>query len=222
MRWIGCIILGLMVLQSCEWFESEVRFRLTLDDFTLTVDPDFPLPDQIEFRHTYSSGLISFSKGQESYTFQVGQGKLEDYLFELPPGEYTLEMEIPPASLYGQASCSFHVTPRTVNITELTETLTIQADANCSLILISDEQDQLQEGPYIIERHSIGGGYFSSYPLARDTISGLYYSYFTPDPVEADPSAFLWFYGDTPGEEKGGMPTSRFRVGHQYYISILE
>ena len=58
--------------------------------------------------------------------------------------------------------------------------------------------------------------------MARDSTSGLYYAYFTPDPVPADPSAFLWFYGERPALEEGGMPTTRFETGYQYFLKILE
>jgi hypothetical protein len=222
MRWIVYILLSLLVLQSCEEEKSEVSFRIKMDGFSMKDDTGFPQQAYPSFKHKYSAGLISFVRDQQSQTFYFGEGKIEDYLFKLPPGEYNLDANIQAASLYGQASASFQVESERVSITELTDTITIRAEANCSLILVSDELEQLDEGPFIIERHSYANGSFKSYPLARDSTSGLYYTYFTPDFVLADPSAFLWFYGEWSGVEKGGMSTSRFEVGYLYFISILE
>jgi hypothetical protein len=193
MRWIGCVLLLGLVLQSCEEKVSEVVFRVKMNGFTLNVDPDLPEPDHVEFTHKYSGGQIFFTSGEQSYSFDVGDIRIEDYPFKLPPGEYILESDIPVASLYGQPSGSFSVTPASVTITELTDTLTIYVEADCSLILVKDKAGQLDEGPFIIERHSYAHGYFKSYPMVRDSMSGLYYAYFTPDPVPDDPSAFLWF-----------------------------
>ncbi len=222
MRWIGCILLLVLVLQACEQEKSEVSFRVKLDGFAMKSDPDLPEPDHGEFKHKYSTGQISFTSGQQSHKFDIGEVKIEDFLFNLPPGEYILDMDIPAASLYGQSAGSFQVAPETVTISGLTDTITIHAEANCSLILVSDELEQLDEGPFVIERHSYSGGNFKAYPMARDSTSGLYFAYFTPDPVLADPSAFFWFYGEEPGVEEGGLSTSRFEVGYHYFFSILE
>lgn len=222
MRRIGYILLLLLILKSCEKENiPEIGFRVHLDGFSMSDDPDYPEPEHASFRHRYSDGLISFTRGQQTHDFYVQTGEIEEYLFKLTPGEYILDAKIPDASIYGQAAASFHVETDTVTITELTDTLTINVNSSCSMILISDELEQLDEGPFIIERHS-NYSYSKTYPIARDSTSGLYYVYFTPDPVINDPSAFLWFYGEKPGAEEGGMPTSRFEVGYKYYISILE
>jgi hypothetical protein len=203
-------------------WNSEVTFRVKVDGFTMKGDPEFMQAGHAEFKHKYSAARVSFNLDQQIYTFNVEEGKMEEYKFELPPGEYIVDAEIPEASLYGQAAGSFRIVRDTISITELTDTVIIYAEANCSLIMISDELNHLGEGPFIIEKHSYQDGYFKSYPLAMDSASGMYYAYFTPDPSFEDPSAFLWFYGEKPGVEKGGMSTSRFEVGYQYYISILE
>jgi hypothetical protein len=210
------------VLQSCEKEKPEVSFRVKLEGFAMKADPGFPVPEHSAFDHTYSGGLISFTRGQQYHAFYVHEGEMEDFLFNLPPGEYVLEADIPAASLYGQATGSFRVDPFTINIDQLTDTITIPVEANCSLIFISDELEQLDEGPFIIERHSYSPGYFKSHTLERDSTSGLYYAYFTPDPAMDDPSAFLWFYGEKPGLEEGGMATTRFEKGYQYFLNILE
>lgn len=222
MRWIGYILLLLLVFQSCEKEKSQVSFRVKVDGFSMKGDPNFPLPEYLAFNHRYSSGLISFTQDQQNHSFFVGEGEMENYLFKLPPGEYILDAKIPAASLYGQTTGSFLVASETVTITELTDTLVIGVDANCSLILVNDELQQLNEGPFIIERHSYTQSSFKSYPMARDSASGWYYAYFTPDPVLDDPSAFLWFYSGKPGMEEGGLSTTRFQMGHQYFINILE
>jgi hypothetical protein len=221
MRWVGLILL-LMGLQSCEEEKSYVIFNVKMDGFEMKGDPDFPEPDHTVFNHKYSAGLISFTGGGQSHKFYINDGKMEDYQIKLPTGEYKLGANVPAASLYGQPTGSYEVVPATVSITELTDTLTIRVEANCSLILVNDEQEQLDEGPFFIERHSYSSGSFKSYPMAWDSTSGLYYTYFTPDPVPDDPSAFIWFYNEWPGVERGGLSTTRFEVGYQYFIIILE
>jgi hypothetical protein len=216
------MLLLALVGYSCEKSVSEVSFRVKMEGFIMKEDPGFPGPEQVAFDHRYSAGRISFNGGQENHTFYIGDKQLDDVQFKLPVGKYTLESDIPGASLYGQATGSFQVKAEEVAITELTDTVTIRVSPNCSLILISDQEEELEEGPFIIEKHSYANGNFKSYPMARDSLSGLYYAYFTPDPDVSDPSAFLWFYGEEPGIEEGGIPTSGFEVGCRYYISILE
>jgi hypothetical protein len=193
-----------------------------LEGFIMEGDPDNAGMDHPAFSHKYSGGLFSFSQGQDRYDFEFGEGKLEEHLFRIPAGTYLLDAKIREASLYGQAGGSFLVKTGTVFITELTDTLAIEVEANCSLVLVSDELEQLDEGPFIIERHSYTSEFFKSYPMNRDPATGLYYSYFTPDPVQADPSAFLWFYSRDPGPEAGGLSTTRFEQGYQYFFKILE
>ena len=101
-------------------------------------------------------------------------------------------------------------------------TLRIRAEANCTLILVSDESGQLKEAPHILERRSNSSGYIQLHPLAQDTATNFYYAYFRPDPVPDDPSAFLWLYGRDQDFQEGGLSTTRFKLGYQYFISILE
>ncbi|MFO7934987.1 MAG: hypothetical protein R6U78_13010 [Bacteroidales bacterium] len=174
------------------------------------------------FSHRFSGGLITFHSNNRTFAFDLKDTGIGDFLFRLPVGEYLLEMEIPPASLYGQESGSFLADPGNISITEITDTITVQAEANCALLLVQDDQEQLEEGIYMIERHSITPDYFRAYPLSLDTLSGLFYTYFTPDTVPSDPSAFLWLYGSKPGTEEGGLSTAGFEIGHQYFIKVLE
>jgi hypothetical protein len=60
------------------------------------------------------------------------------------------------------------------------------------------------------------------YPLVRDTITGLYYAYFTPDTSDSDPSAFLWFHGLEDAAAGEGLSTAGFDIGYQYLITVLE
>ena len=55
-----------------------------------------------------------------------------------------------------------------------------------------------------------------------DSLSGLYYTYFTPDTVPSNPSAFLWFYEGKQGIEEGGLTTKDLEIGYQYNIKILD
>lgn len=221
MRWIGFVLL-VIILQSCEKELSEVSFRVKVDGFTLKDDTYFPQSDTFGFKSRYCKGVLSFTSGEKRYEFAVGEDEIDGCRFWLPEGEYLMEMEVEAASLYGQPNASFLAEPKSVKISERTDTISIEVTPNCSLVFISDADNHLDKGPFFIERHSYAYGYFIAYPMKKDTISGLYYAYFTPDPDHEDPSAFLWFYGETPGEEKGGMPTSLFDTGYRYFISVLE
>ncbi|MFC2099013.1 hypothetical protein ACFLTA_06095 [Bacteroidota bacterium] len=199
---------------------TEVSFRIKMEGFTLKDGPHFPEPDSIEFSYRHSGGQITFTFGGQRHYYVFKDNQIEDNLITIPAGEYLMELHVPEASLYGQSSGSFMASPQTVNITEHTDTLTISVEVNCSMIIVSDEEDHLDEGSYIIERHT--DSYFAAYPMARDATTGLYYTYFTPDPESDDPSAFIWFYSYSPGEERGGMSTTGFEPGYRYFISVLE
>ncbi len=178
---------------------------------------DFP-----SFSHRLADGLVIFTSSTDTYTYNTQNISEDGYFFELTEGDYQLEFKIPQASIYGQEQGSYAVRPQTVHLTEETGILRVEVESTCALFLVSDEFNQLDKGIYIIERHSYANGHFTPYPLFLDSVSGLYYTYFTPDPVSEDPSAFLWFYEGEPGEEQGGISTVDLEIGLQYRILILE
>lgn len=215
-------MLVIMTLPSCEEEVPEVSFRINAEGFTLEeaiLDPADNFPS---FSHKLSGGLVIFSNGGEDYVFTLTSTGIDDYLFTLPVGEYSVDFRIAPASLYGQWGGSFMAEPVTVVVTESTEVITVPVEAKCAMFLVTDESDQLDDGIYIIERHSYAHGYFKSYPLLKDSATDMYYAYFTPDTVPDDPSAFLWFYEGEQGIEEGGLPTKDFEIGYQYNIMVLE
>lgn len=222
MRKIAIILLLIMTLPACKEEVTEVSFRVKAKGFTLQdaiLGPEDAFP---QFSHTVSGGLFTFTNGNKVFRFDLEDSFCEDYEFALPEGEYLLEIENPDASIYGQPAGSFTAEPGLVTITGMTDTIVITVEANCSMILVKDEHGHLEEGPYLIERHSYAYGYFKSYPFLKDSLTGLYYTYFTPDPEVSEPSAFLWFYGGKQGEEEGGLPTTGFEIGYQYLITVLE
>ena len=221
MRWIGLILL-FVILQSCEKEILDASFNVKLEGFALEAEPRFSEPDQINFKHKYSGGVFYFTNAEKKYTFVVNDFQIEDYIFTLPPGEYLIETGVAEASVYGREVGSFFVAPITVTISEFTDTITIQAEANCSLILVSDEGDELEDGAFMIERHSYASGNFRSYSMPRDDSSRLYYTYFKPDPDLDDPTAFIWFYDRLAGTEQGGVSTTRFELGYWYFFNVLE
>ena len=91
MRWIGCILLLLLVFQSCEEEKSEVSFRVKIDGFSMKGDPNFPLPENVTFNHRYSASLVSFTQDQQNHSFYVGEGEMENFLFKLPQHFYFFE-----------------------------------------------------------------------------------------------------------------------------------
>ena len=212
-----------MCFASCEKDIPEIGFRIKCTGFFLEdggVDPRNSMPS---FSHKLSGGLVSFTTGSTSYDFRTGKISVEDFLFELPAGTYNMELRIPEASLYGQKGGAFLAEPSEVSITETMEPeITVKVQANCALLLVRDELQQLDHGISLIERFASGEGYFRSYPLTLDSVSGLYYAYFTPDTASTNPSAYLWLYKGKPGIESGGLTTSYFEKGYQYLIKVLD
>jgi len=222
MKKAGIYFLVIMTLWSCEKEAPEVSFRIETEGFFLEeafLDTANEFPS---FSHKVSGGIVTFSKNSTTSEFNTGKIGIEEFLFQLPVGEYQLTFTIPQASLYGQDGGSFTVNPGTVIITEQTEIISVEVEANCAMFLVYDELSQLDQGIFMIERHSFAKGYFWSYPLFPDSLSGSYYAYFTPDTVPSDPSAFLWFYEGEPGIEEGGLATKDLETGYQYNIRILD
>lgn len=216
------MLLLTLLLTCCEEELPEVSFRIVTGGFHLDHLPLNSGEDPPDFAHRVSGGIVRFTGENGSYRFDTKRTGIEDYLFHLPAGMYELTLEIPMASLYGQDGGSFTTETRVVPITAATDSITIEVRANCALFLVRDDLDQLEDGIFMIERHSSIPGYFRSYPLSLDTLSGLYFGYFTPDTVPADPSAFLWFYRGEAGVEEGGLPTAGLETGYQYLVTILE
>ncbi len=222
MKKVGILFLLILTPWSCEEEVPEVSFRIETEGFILQEtfmdrSEDFP-----SFSHKVSGGFVTFSNNQTTKEFNTGRTGIEAYLFRLPIGEYQITINIPQASLYGQEGGSFTAHPGRVIINEQTDTILVQVEANCSMFLVYDEQNQLDQGVFMIERHAFAHGFFWSYPLLIDSLSGAHYTYFTPDTVSSDPSAFLWFYEGKQGIEEGGMATKDLEIGYQYNIKILD
>lgn len=210
-----------MTLHACEKV-LDVSFVIKTEGFAL----ENALPEQDlsypPFKHKILGGVVTFSGDQGTYRFDLRDANLETSTFAVPPGQYQLEFSMLPASVYGQDHGSFFHDPEMITISESTDTIYIAVEANCALFLVDDSKQQLNQGVHMIKRHSYSDGYFTSHPLVQDELSGLYYTYFTPDPKLADPSAFLWFYNGRPGEAEGGLSTCGFKSGYQYYIKVLD
>jgi len=223
MRKFIYFLIGLIAIISCEKEIPEIGFRIKSDGFFLE-DGDLLPGDKIpEFSHKLSGGIVSFNSKKKSFDFRTGRISIENFLFELPPGTYEVEFRIPEASLYGQKGGSFVASPCSIEVTEsMDPEITVNVSSNCALLLVQEEENQLDNGAYMIRRYPSGDDYISSYPLSMDTLSGLYYAYFAPDTTSSFPSAFLWFYDDKPGIESGGLHTSSFEKGYQYLIKVLD
>ncbi len=212
-------LLPLFFLSSCgEEEPKEVDFFVSLKGFAMEQVGD---STDTGFQHRLAGGILKFTHQYEIFGFDAKQG-IEAHTFSLLPGEYLLEGAIPVASLYGQEGASFKVVPVLVNITAATDTVMAEVEANCSLVLVWDRHEKLDEAPYMLERHYYAHGYFIPYPLSKDSLTGAWYCYLTPDRRMDDPSAFLWFYGDSPGIEEGGLSTAAMEEGKVYNLEILE
>lgn len=222
MRRVWLIPLVLLVLTSCREEVPEHPFRIKALGFELSDSLLHPLDSPPDFQHKLAGGVLTFLGAGDSHEFELGEQNLETFEFHLPEGAYRLEISVPGASLYGQERASYRAEPADVVIDGLTDTLRLHVTPTCALILVKDDDQQLDQGAFMIERHSYREDYFRSYPLGLDTLSGLYYTYLTPDTVPSDPSAFLWFYGRKYNGEEGGMPTAGLETGYRYLISVLE
>lgn len=223
MRKLLYFLVGLMIITSCEKEIPEVGFRIKSSGFFLEDGNLFPAANIPSFSHKLAGGIVSFTSDQSSFEFRTGRISIEDFQFELPPGKYQMEFRIAEASLYGQKGGSFQAEPTSITVSEgMQPEVPVSVVANCALFLVNDELDELDKGIYMIERFASGEGYYSSYPLTLDTITSLYYAYFTPDSLPSNPSAYLWFYGRKPGNPSGGLPTLDFEKGYQYLIEVLE
>lgn len=211
----------IMTLHACEKV-SDVSFVIKTEGFAL----ENALPEQDilypPFKNKILGGVVTFSGEEGNYRFDLREENLELFSFALPPGQYQLNLAMLPASVYGQDHGSFSSDPGLITISESTDTIYIEVEANCALFLVDDAKQQLNQGVHMIKRYSYSEGYFTSHPLVWDENTGLYYTYFNPDPNLADPSAFLWFYNGRPGEVEGGLSTCGFKTGYQYYIKVLD
>lgn len=200
----------------------EVSFVIKTEGFLLENGAGFKGEDISEFTNHILGGVVRFSGEQGDYRFDLREQNLETHIFTLPAGRYELDFNMSPASAYGQDYASFIPRTKYIDVKTTSDTIRISVEANCSLFLVDDRKNQLEDGAFMIRRNSYSEGYFSSHPLGLDEASGLLYTYFTPDPNPADPSAFLWFYQERQGNEKGGLPTGNLELARQYYIKILD
>ena len=221
MRKLLYFLLGLISILSCEKEIPEFEFRIKstgffLEDAFLHPEDSFP-----SFTHKLSGGNVTFIGENSSYEFRTGRISIEEFPFSLPAGRYQIEFQIPEASRFGQKGGSFHAGLTSISITEvMDQEITVPVVANCALFLVDDERNQLDKGIFMIQRYA--SGYFDSYPLTLDSVSGMYYAYFTPDTPGSNTSAFLWFYEGKPGIASGGLSTLDFENGYQYLIEVLD
>ncbi len=222
MKKTGIIISLLIFLFSCQEEVEKKDFFISIENFglkdTLLIDQE----EVPEIKHEFAGGDVRFTDGKKTHLFETKNIGVEDYMFSLPNGEYYLEIDIPPASLYGQQRASFKSKPKYIEISNFIDTISINAEPSCALIVVSDKKNHLENGAYIIKRHVYSQGYFTPYPLTLDSLERYYYTYITPDTASEAPSAYLWFYDEKPGEEAGGLPTKDFEIGYRYLINVLE
>jgi len=219
----GClIVIALIIAASCEKETELVSFRIRTEGFVLQDAPSETNIDHPPFTHRVTGGTVRFTAGDLRYDFDTWKSSIESYMYELPPGEYRIEFFIEPASLYGQKWGSFTGDPQEVVITEQTDTINVKVKPHSALFLVSDESGKLEDGVSMIQRYEDSKGIYNYFPLSLDTITGLYYAYFTPDPYPENPSAYLWFYGNDRYNAEGGLSTVDCKPGSIYRINIIE
>lgn len=209
----------LLALVSCGEEEvPDIAFHIRLGGFAMEQAEPGEWP---AFTHRLDGGVVYFVTEDNYFEIDARKG-IQDREFEVPAGDYGLVIKVSEASLYGQELAAFNILTHRVTIGPDTDTIEVEVEPACALVRVSDPRNSLSEEPYMIERHSYANGFFFSYPLTFDSLSGDYYAYFTPDPELEDPSAFLWFYEGMPGPEEGGIPTTGMEIGKQYRVNILQ
>lgn len=211
-----------LILASCNDKTGQASFRMVARGFMLDVSTDCNGSHDSFFEHKISGGHVKFIGKQEVFSFNLDRSDMGDFLFQIPEGDYFLEVNCPVASLYGQSFGSYVTDPFQLTVSELTDTLFIDVKSSCSLLLVEDKHLQLEDGAYIIKRHSYSEAYLTYFPMSYDSLSGYYYAYFTPDSMRSDQSAYLWLYGKNQDVDKGGYSTVDFETGYQYCISVFE
>jgi hypothetical protein len=205
-----------------EGSKLQVSFYLSITNFELKDTLLHKFEQVPDISHQFTGGKVRFSNSRKTYLFDTRGTSIDEYLFTVPEGDYYLEIEMPGASLYGQNRATFKAESKNIEISNLTDTITVSAKPTCALIVVKDNMDQLTNGAFIIQRHEYPPGYFIPYPLTLDSLSRCYYAYLTPDTVTEFPSAFLWFYDEKQGNENEGLTTKDFEIGYRYLIKVLE
>jgi len=222
-RVIAIILLPILLFMlSCAKEVPMKEFRISVTGFQMENEGCFSMDRPVEFEHRMAGGLVHFSDGVDNFYFVTEGTSVEDYTYVLPVGTYSMDIKVPEASLYGQKGASFTLDPLEVSVTDSTDTLMVEASANCALVLVEDPESQLEEAAYMIKRYTFSASYFRSYPMSLDSAAGAWYAYFLPDTVFADPSAYIWLYSGRPGEEKGGYSTVGMEKGHCYIFTVLQ
>lgn len=219
----GLILILLLSISSCKKEEEipVISFSLKLTGFEFTQAYADSPEEFSAFEHHLSGGVLRCEGEGQSYSFSFEKDSLETTVFELPAGDYRLSIGMDRASLYGQPWATFQLSDLEVYIGKESTQIELSIEPDCAVFLVQDVFQKLDQGAYMIEKHAYANGFFTAYPLSEDTVSGLYYTYFTPDTDTDDPSAFLWFYEGEPGEEEGGLPTANLESGTRYDIEIL-
>lgn len=218
-------ILGLLLsMLSCKKEEEVpmISFKLQVQGYDFLPAYAGSSEEFSLFEHHLSGGEFVCEGADKSYSFSFANDSLEHTLYVVPAGDYRISIRTDRASLYGQAWGTFQTSERDIKISRQTTEIAIDIEPDCAVFLVKDAFNHLDQGVYMIERHSYAHGFFTSYPLAKDPSTGLYYTYFTPDTVKDDPSAFLWFFEGEPGEEEGGLSTASLVTGARYDIEILQ
>ena len=219
------LILLFVILLSCkkdEVVEEKIPFNISIKNFELkdrfvNNNEDFP-----HIENSFGGASVIYSNNTDTFLFDTKNASIENYLFELPAGIYNIEIESPPASLFGQSTPSFKSTAFDIEISDLTDTIPVSAEPTCALIVVIDDNNRLDKGAFIMESPSLENKDFKAYPLILDTISKAYYTYLLPDTFPEKPNAFLWFFSEETGETKDGLHTDVFEIGYKYLIKVLE
>jgi hypothetical protein len=217
-------ILFFAFVLSCkkEAVVEQIQFYISINDFELKEQFIIDNEDIPFIAYEIAGGNVTFTNSTDSYLFNTKETSIENFLFELPAGIYNMEIETPAASLYGQNTPSFRSDLIEVEISDLTDTIAVDVEPTCALIVVADDKNQLENGAFILECRSLGNDNCLSHPLVNDSLNGTYYTYILPDTVPELPNAFLWLYGEAEGEEKGGLHTEVFEIGYKYLIKVLE
>ncbi len=151
MRKISLFVIGLAILAGCTKKEEplqEVSFMLNVSGFNITTS-DFGSLKSIEalfdgFEHKYTGGTLNFeAPSGVVYGFDTQDTPIDEFVFSLTPGTYSLTGAGLPGASVGRDGMIFNIGAQEITITESTTAIDVVVTPTCALILVSDALAQV-------------------------------------------------------------------------------
>ncbi|MEN8227629.1 MAG: hypothetical protein ABFS38_05695 [Bacteroidota bacterium] len=179
MKKLTILLLSLLILTGCPNTDDpteKVNVKINVVGLEFPSDnPDSlksaPVDVFSDYKHTYAHTELNFFRDGANYSFQtgsIGQGITTSFSV----GTYNFYGWSGSARPTGSSEMSFYLPEHKVVVNSGTTSIDLEADADCSLILVADIHNQ-------IESAFISG---PNYPVNAFTHNGIYYfTYVRPE-----------------------------------------